>query len=158
MYIEDSNQFAHPHSLISLSFMPKETLDHWLHIEFPSKTLVRLHKCAVRSESSMGAHAKLIPFAGPWLNIFQSVCFRCESEVQVPVPVKPVVASSALSIGHSFPCGGGLMSRTGGFIPHLPTSTSLGMSLSSNLALFHNSTNPRMPVKLYPWKPNMYIV
>ena len=50
-YSEESTQSAHPQSLISLSFPPQETLDPWLPIEHLSKTLIRLHGCAVWSES-----------------------------------------------------------------------------------------------------------
>ena len=32
-------------------------LDHWLPTECPAKTLIRLCRCASRSESSMGAYA-----------------------------------------------------------------------------------------------------
>ena len=47
-YNEDSNQSAHPHNLIRvLVFSPVETLDHWLPVERPSKTLIRLRRCAV---------------------------------------------------------------------------------------------------------------
>ena len=43
---EDSNQFANPHSLISLSVPLDETLDPWLPIVRSTKTLIRLRRCA----------------------------------------------------------------------------------------------------------------
>ena len=36
---------AHPHDLISLNLPPEETLDSWLSIEGPLKTLTRLCGC-----------------------------------------------------------------------------------------------------------------
>ena len=41
-YSEDLNRFAHPHNL---GFPPEETLDPWLPIERPSKTLISLCGC-----------------------------------------------------------------------------------------------------------------
>ena len=55
---------ASTQSVQSSSFPPKETLDTRLTIERPSKTLIRLRGCAVWSEFSMCAHAKLVPFTG----------------------------------------------------------------------------------------------
>ena len=46
---------------LSLISLPEETLDPWLHKECPSKTLIRLCKCAGWSESSIVAHANLYP-------------------------------------------------------------------------------------------------
>ena len=60
-YSKDSNQFAPVH-ILSLSFLPEETLDHWLLIKHPSKTLIRLHIGAVWSKSLMGTHANLYLF------------------------------------------------------------------------------------------------
>ena len=39
VYREDSNQSAHLHSLISLSFLPEEMLDLWLHVEDSDQTV-----------------------------------------------------------------------------------------------------------------------
>ena len=43
----------------SPNFPPEETLDPWIPIECPSKTLIRLCGCAVWSEFLMGSHANL---------------------------------------------------------------------------------------------------
>ena len=51
VYREDSNQSAHPYSLISvLVFRLKKTLGHWLHIERTSKTdqTARLRRLILR--------------------------------------------------------------------------------------------------------------
>ena len=40
---KDTNQSAHPHSIINLSFPPEKTLAPWLPIERPSKT-GRMHR------------------------------------------------------------------------------------------------------------------
>ena len=52
---EDLNQSAHPHSLIRALVLSLKRLP----IEHPLKTLIRLHKCSVLSESLMDAHANL---------------------------------------------------------------------------------------------------
>ena len=39
VFSEDSNQYAHLHSLISLSFLPEEMLDLWLHVEDSDQTV-----------------------------------------------------------------------------------------------------------------------
>ena len=48
----------------SLTFPHEETLDPSLPIKRQSKTQIRLHKCAIWSESSMGTHASLYLSSG----------------------------------------------------------------------------------------------
>ena len=62
-YNKDSNQSAHPHSLISLSFPPKETFNAWLPTERPSKILI---DCAdVQADLSFDERiCQRVPFAG----------------------------------------------------------------------------------------------
>ena len=53
---DDSNQSAHAHSRIRVFvFCKQETLHPWLSKMCPVKILIRLRKCAVWSESSLGA-------------------------------------------------------------------------------------------------------
>ena len=55
---EDSNQPAHPHSLISLHCPHEETLHPWLFKMRTMKILIRLRVCASSSESSLDTHAQ----------------------------------------------------------------------------------------------------
>ena len=57
-YSEDSNQFAHMQSLISLSFPLEEMLGQ-LSTHRAHQRLIRLHKYAALFESSMGLHVNL---------------------------------------------------------------------------------------------------
>ena len=55
---EDSNQRAHPRSLISLRCPHEETLHSWLSKMRPVEILIRLREGAGWSESSLGAHVR----------------------------------------------------------------------------------------------------
>ncbi|KAL4235476.1 hypothetical protein ACF0H5_007112 [Mactra antiquata] len=96
---------------------------------------------------------------------------RSESGVQVPVPFKPVAGgSSLLSLTPGLPLP---VSASVGFQPsrHIvtsPTETSLGLlapSLHANTTVStrasltsRNHLVSSCPVRLYPWKPNLYLV
>ena len=49
----------YPRSDQRLTVTPEETLVPWPPIRCPSKTLLRLHRCTGRAESSIGAHTNL---------------------------------------------------------------------------------------------------
>ena len=55
---EDSNQPAHPRSLISLRWPHEETMHPWLSKMHPVKILIRLYECTGWFESSSGAHVR----------------------------------------------------------------------------------------------------
>ena len=59
---EDPNQSAHLRSLNSLRCPHEETLHPWLSKMRPVKILIRLHECAVWSESSLDAHVQWYVF------------------------------------------------------------------------------------------------
>ena len=73
----DSNQPVHPHDLISFCCLHEETLQYWLSKMCPFKIQIRLHECAIWSESSLGTCWKvrflmlgLIWFCGEIRKIF----------------------------------------------------------------------------------------
>ena len=96
-----------------------------------------------------------------------SIC-RTETTVQVPVPVKPVVASSSLDRitgGFALAASANLHRPLLNITSHTVTSDILNPGLAVSNAVVsrapivtRSSLLANCPVKLYPWKPNMYIV
>ena len=81
-----SNQSAHLHSLISLSFPPEEMLNLWLPIERPSKTdqTVQMHRGPIKDYNQTVQMCRLIwVFDGhtcqlvPYAEYLLSCCFSC---------------------------------------------------------------------------------
>lgn len=91
---------------------------------------------------------------------------RTESLVQVPVPVKPIAGSSSLlSLGTGLSASTLLHQPRHSLTSHTVTSALLGHSLHVGNTMTTRApiaTRSHLvtscPVKLYPWKPNMYLV
>ena len=98
------NQPANPHSLITLRCQYQETASLAIQNMSSEEILIRLRECAVRSESSLGAHVGVVRF--PTLR-FIYVSFTDRSKAVVPVLVLLFVALWFILRGdllYVFPC------------------------------------------------------
>ena len=100
VYSEDSNQSAHPISLIRVLVLSEETFDPWLPIEHLSKMLIRLWGCTGWSEYLMGtlANLNLLLVTSSAAILSREPDTPCQSSAQYNLQIENTLKSSTNQI------------------------------------------------------------